>query len=271
MALPNNFSSWEHLQTVLMQVQNRIVKEEFSDLGGDDWDEDITTPRGSLRTACTLRDTDSAIETKLKLDLFYFCLGKARSLQAPTYSIPISSYQTYRRHKPQVHLNFREINPPKGYAPTGSTISFRIMDENFTMAEAQVLANKIKTEFMTGPGYLWRKGKKMWSYTDRVIGYQLQLLCINETEAKRVVTDVLALRNNTPKWKLFNLNQNDQEAERYPEVPPTEIILGKPHKQPRERPIHDSRFQYAQLTMHGLPEPLILCDRTNTYVEVLAS
>lgn len=54
--LPNNFSEWEHLQSVLIRAQNKFVREEFKDLGGDDWIPDINTPRGSLRQACTHKD-----------------------------------------------------------------------------------------------------------------------------------------------------------------------------------------------------------------------
>lgn len=271
MVLPNNFSSWEHLQTVLMQVQNRIVREEFNDLGGDDWDEDISTPRGSLRTACTLRDTDSAIETKLKLDLFYFCLGKAKSLQAPIYGIPVTTFQTYRRHKPQVHLMFKEVTSIENADPVLSQISFRIMDENFTVTDATTLANKIKAEFMSAGGYLWQKGKLMCAYSDHELGYQLQLLCRDEAEGKRVVTSVLSLLNHVPQWKYFSKNRNEAEAERYPENPPNKVILGKSYKQPKERTIHNSRFRYAELTIHGMAKPIILCDRSNTWVDVLVS
>ena len=64
MPLPDNFSPWEHLQNVLRQVHNRIVKEEFSDITDDD---DIVTPRGSLKKACLLDDNDSAEMTVFKV------------------------------------------------------------------------------------------------------------------------------------------------------------------------------------------------------------
>lgn len=271
MVLPNNFSSWEHLQTVLMQVQNRIVKKEFSDVGSEDWDEDISTPRGSLRVACTLRDTDSAIETKLKLDLFYFCLGKGKALHPAIYAIPIYTLRAQRKYKPQVHLMFREITSIDNADPLESQISFRLMDESFTMADAIILANKIKAEFMSAGGYVWNKGRLMCAYSDWDLGYQLQLLCKDEAEGKRIVTSVLGLQNHVPKWKKFTINRNDQEAERYPANPPNKVILGKSYEQPRERAIHNSRFRYAELTIHELPVPIILCDRTNTWVDVLVS
>lgn len=271
MTLPNNFSSWEHLQTVLMQVQNRIVRNEFNDVGGDDWDEDITTPRGSLRVACTLKDTDSALETKLKLDLFYFCLGKGKALHPDMYAIPITTFRTLRRHKPQVHLMFKEVTNIRNADPLQSQISFRIMDENFTIGEATTLANKIKAEFMSSGGYLWHKGRLMCAYSDHDQGYQLQLLCRDEAEGKRLTTDVLALRNHTPKWKHFTINRTEDEAGRYTTAPPNKIILGQSHEQPVERPIHNSRFQYAELSIDGMKKPVILCDRSNRWVEVLVS
>lgn len=265
MALPPNFSSWEHLQQVIMQVQNKIVRDEFNDLGDETWDEEITTPRGSLRTACTLRDGDSAIETQLKLDLFYKCLGKGKVFHPAIYGIPISSYQVLRKHKPQIHLWFKETTIPKSNAdPLQSYITFRIMDESFTLAELTPIANRIKAEFTTGGGYLWRKGRKMCTYTDKEKGYQLQLLCIDESEGKRVVTSVLSIQNDVPRWTKFNIVKNDDELARFPDQPPNKIILGKSVEQPRERPVHSSRFRFAEFTQHGLKTPITLCDRTGT-------
>mgnify|MGYP007080401962 CR=1 FL=1 len=70
MPLPVNFSEWEHFQGLLMSLQNRIVKKEFSDVPHEDgqtvntWG-DITVPRSSLKVGCWLKDSDTTIITIL--------------------------------------------------------------------------------------------------------------------------------------------------------------------------------------------------------------
>ena len=265
MPLPEGFSSWEHLQQVLMQVQNRFVREEFNDVGDDNWDDDITTSRGSLRVACTLKDVDSALETIIKLIFFYVVLRKAQDLQPAIYGIPVTTFQDSVKFLPQVRLFFLEDSSSveHGYSPVEAEVTFRLMhetSETMTEADAKVIANKIKTLFCAGHGFTWKKGRELWTYKDPSKGYSFQLYAWNETEAKKVIEQVLDVQSHTPNWEKHLDGTTKKKTFRT--VPLMSRIYGKTRREARERPIATVRFKYAELKLHGLPNDVQLVDRT---------
>jgi hypothetical protein len=273
MTLPADFNPFEHLQDLIIKVQNKIVKDEFNDVGDDDWQPNITTPRASLRVGCTLKDDDSGTMTILRLFFFYFILRKAQDLQLPVYGIPITSFQEQRRFKPQIHLYFLEslTDVEHGYSPVAGEISFRLMKETettLTETELKTLAQKIKTLFCTPP-FKWKKGKNMYSYTDWEKGYQLQLLCWDKIQAKKLIETVLDIQSHTPNWKFLNESQNESPSQTFPTIPPPKTILGKLRKTPRRRPIATVIFQSAVCHLYGIPNPICLVDRTSTYPKPL--
>lgn len=267
MTLPDNFSPWEHLQSVLLRAHNPLVREEFRDVGGDDWDPDITVPRGSLRVACTLRDDDSALMTLIRLHLFYYTLRKASDLQAPIYGIPVAGFQEARKFRPQIQLHFQEDaqDVEQGYAPVTGEISFRLMRddaESLSMAEVRNYAQKVRTNFATGNGFVWQKGRVMASYEDRERGYGLRLLVRSKAEARRVIEQVLDIQGHAPNWERLNISESEDPAGRFPIVPGTDMILGQSRRRPRQRPIASVRFQAAYLHIHGMPNAVVLIDLT---------
>lgn len=254
--------SWEHLQNVLMQVQNRLVRDEFSDQSGDD--DDIRTPRASLRSACLLRDADSATITLNRLLLFYLMLRKASDFHPPIYSIPSDRYQQLVRFAPQVTLYFREDREDveEGYAPIDAEVSFRIQNEtetSITQAELRSLALKIRSEFATGNGYRWRKGRTTLCYRDPDRGYLMRVQAYSESEGKELIDKILDLQGHTVDRALLTINQLDQAP---PIVPPLHTILGKSRRQPRRRPVGYVRFQWAEVHIWSIQEAIILIDRT---------
>ena len=267
MPLPDSFNSTEFLQDAVRQGFNREVREYFADLGGEDWDEDISNARGSLRVACTHRDTDNVLETILRLLLFR-SLNEENAL--PTVQVfGGTSEAPKRRHKPKIILIFTEdpqdVEP--GYSAITGEITFRLMDEtseSITNAKLTTIANRIKTVFGASNGYRWRKGKKLFSYSDWDNGYQLQLLCTSKTEAQNLVRAVLDIKNDTPQWKCFNTVENESESEKYPVIPERAMILGKSRRLPRYRPVGYVRFRYALAEIWGIPNPIVLYDRTGT-------
>ena len=276
MPLPNNFNEFEFLQDIIRKWQNRIVKEEFSDLGGDDFDPDINISRQALRHACTHKDTDTADMTEMRNFLFYIIYRKAQDLQQPVYGIPTNELQEKSKFKPQVMLYFQEklddIEP--GYAPLTGEISFRLMGEESTSlsrAEVERLANRIKVLFSSPSPFVWRKGKEYYPYNDWALGYCLKLLCRSLAEAKRVVNQVLDIQNHTPQWKKLRINANTEPMEAYPTIPETVTILGERTKLPRQRPICEVVFQYAVLHVHGISKPLCLVDRTGNFKDPVLS
>ncbi|BAS54924.1 hypothetical protein NIES2135_58110 [Leptolyngbya boryana NIES-2135] len=271
MPLPNNFSPAEHLQDTIRRTYNPEVREWFSDITTDD--PDINTPRASLRTACTHAEMDT-MDMTLSRMLLFDMLIKQRWNQGIVSGDRDLNYRVLRRTRPQVTLYFLEdledVEP--GYDPVSGEISFRLMTQTsttFSNSEALALANKIKTEFGTGQGFVWRKGKELCSYTDWDKGYQLQLLVRSEAEARTLIGKVLDLQSHTPDWEFFNRIENGSPSEAFPTIPPRETILGKSRRLPRRRPIAEVRFQYATVKLAGLAKPVYLFDRSGRYDSAL--
>jgi hypothetical protein len=274
MPLPDNFSPAEHLQDVVMLTQNKIVRAEFNDVGDDDWVHDITTPRASLRVACTHVDADSVDMTLIRLWLFYGVLRKAKDFHPSIYGIPATSFQETNKMHPQVHLYFEEkaTEADPGYSILRSQVSFRLMNETtdtLTKAEATALGTKIKSLFNSGSAFFWKRGKELASYVDQEKGYYFQILVFNETEAKKVIEQVLDIRGHSPVWKKLTMHKNTEPAAAFPTIPVTKQIMGKATKQPRRRPVGTVRFVNAVLMLHGKPDPIVLYDPSGTYLGAL--
>ena len=270
MPLPENYSPWELLQSVVTRIQNRRVRDSFNDLGGDDWEPDISSSRGALRQACTIADVDTAPMVLIRLLLFYFLVENAERFKTPVYGIPITAFQASRKFKPQVVLFFQEdhqdVEP--GYSPVTGEISFRIMNEEsstITQTKLKTIAQKIKTLFMTGSGFIWKKGKVMCSYTDKEKGYQMVLYCRNKTEGRRVIEQVLDIQGHTPKWSKMNVRENEEPATAYPTIPANINVMGQTQKEPRSLPIADVRFQYAISHIWGRRNPVYLADNAGIF------
>jgi hypothetical protein len=272
MALPANFSGSEHLQDLFRRYMNREIRAFFIDLGGEDWEPEITTPRGALRIGCTHLDSDSLTMTLLRWELFQHV--RTLKFQQPFYGIPVAGYHEARKFKPQVQLYFQEdegdVEP--GYGPVTGQITFRLMnytESTINRTVAQALANRINSEFAIGGGYVWRKGKVMFTYTDREKGYKLQLLCRTESEGVQLVNKVLDANNDTPDWTKSNVSENQQPAQAFPTIPELDFIYGESRRRPRRRPIADVRFQFAILNVHGLVNPVPLVDRSGIWPNAL--
>lgn len=248
---------------MVRRFTNREVREYFSDLGGEDWDPDITTARGSLRHGCTHIDADSLLITLLRCWLFDMVRGLHSNV--PFYGVPVASFGEQRRFRPQIKLFFQEdlqdVEP--GYTPVTGEIGIRLMDHDYdtiTTALAQTYATRIRQSWAIGNGRIWRKGKLMASYTDWAKGYQLQILCRTEGEAREIIENVLDIQNDSPNWERMNISENAAAAAAYPTIPGNEIIYGKSRRRPRRRPIADVRFRSAFLHIWGMPQPIVLVD-----------
>ena len=236
MTLPDNFQPAEHFQDVAKRIYNRDVREWFSDITADE----IETSRGSMRQACTHMEDDSLLLTVGRMLLFENTI-RARFAHRGTGQTSYAP-QTLRRNKPKVLLYFLEDyqDVDADYAPVSGEIGFRFMDEteeSLTEAKLTSIAQKVKTEFGAAGGYVWRKGKLMASYSDWDKGYQFQILCRNETDAKTLINKVLDIQNHTPDWSHLNISENSNSTAAYPTLPKTERILGETRRLPRRRPI----------------------------------
>jgi hypothetical protein len=272
MPLPAGFSEWEHLQDQVRIEHNKKARKWF--LGVDD--DDIATPRASIKHACIIKDDDTATMTLLRLWLFEVTVGHAQNFHPPLYTIPSLAFQDHAKFKPQITLYFAEDydDVEAGEVKVTGEISIRLIketDSTLTNADVTSYANKIKTLFATGSGFIWRKGKYMFSYTDTEKGYRLKILATTEAEAKRIIEQVLDIQSHTPDWDNLNKNEAANTSTKYPTVPPRKTILGKSRKMPRRRAVASVKFQYALLHIYGLPNPIVLVDRSWKYRDPIAS
>lgn len=201
-----------------------------------------------------------------------------------TFYGSFDSRETVRRiGKPKVTLyfledsNFNKKAPPnkiyEGRRRQEGIIRFRLMNEttqSFSKANGIILGTKIKEVFGANGGFVWNKGKTMYFYGDWQKGYQFQLLCKTETEAKRIVSAIHSLQNHTPNWQYLNIIKNDQESSKYSENPGNQVVMGETIPIVHSRPFVDVRFEYAYVKLDGVKEPINLYSRkgkrTNTLV-----
>lgn len=273
MTLPEDFSSWEHLQNVLVKVQNRIVRQEFSDVGGDDWLPDISTSRASLRVACTLEDNDTSTMTLIRLFLYYIILRKCRDLIHPVYGQILPALQVSVAFKPQISLFFLEDDADtEGFDPVTAEFSLRLMDEDsktITQSTINAIANRINSKFGHGSGYILHKGKDVASYTDKKRGIQTWYFARSKSSAEEFFRDLISIEGSSFDPKYFNYKENGNPTGSFPTIPDSIHILGKTYKLNRQRPIASVRFQYALLHIHGQKHCVPLVDRTGIYLDAI--
>ncbi len=267
MAVPPEFNEVEHLQATIRRYVNRQIREDFQDLGGDNWEPETGTTRGAMRHALTHKDTDPLPVTLSRMFLYYFTYGKAQALQAPIYGMPSIAFQELFRFKPQIRLLFIEDQSlvEDGYEPVKAEVTFRIMDETestMTPAKAQVLANRINSLFAAGQGFTWKKGHEKWLYFDNSKGYQLRILAWNETEAKKIIEQVLDIQGHTPDWEAFLSVSTKKRS--FLAIPKMKFVYGKNRREPRDRPVAFVRFRLAELHLWGMFNTVTLVDKTGT-------
>ena len=248
MPLPADFNEFEHLQDLIRLEHNKDVRKYFKNQA----DDDISTPKASLKHACLVKDEDTAIMTQMRQWLFEVTLGHAQSLQAPVYGVPVADFQRDVSFKPQVKLYFREryTNLTDRTAPGRGEICFRLMNESaqtYTRAKAEGMARDIKREFAT-PIFVWEKGIHYYYYKDFDRGYDLRLLVKSKTEGERVARNVLQIQGHP--FDSTNVDFMDTDK-LYPSNPGTQLVYGRQVKKPVKRPVVDVRFRHAQLFLNG--------------------
>lgn len=273
MTLPKNFNHWEHLQDIIRREHNKIVARYFKDLGDINWEPNITTSRAKLRTACTIQDKDTAIQTQIRLYLFYEILGYGKKRLGNFYGIPAKDFQESFATKPQVFLFFSQDKDsvPEDLGPVTAEISFRLHDEtseSINEAKAKIIANGIKRELISGKkGIYFSKGKNIYSYQDKSLGYWLQIYATSQNEAEKVIKPVLGIRNHVYDADKLRESLPKRASLNIPRK--TNIVYGKKKKERRWRPTARVRFRSAYLHVHGLDYNIPLIDTTGHWFDAL--
>lgn len=263
MPLPPDFRDLEHLQDIVRREHNRAVDRWFRQQP----DNDISTSKSSMKQACKIKDEDNVLIMLQRQWLFEVVCRHARSLQTPIYGMPASDCQIAFRFKPQIGLYFSEdlADVEEGYPAITGEISFRVMNKESSIisrSDLEMWANRIRSSFASGNGFVWRKGKILITYTDNERGYRLKLLCRDKTEGKRLIESALDVQGHSPEWRRMNIKENEEPTASYPIIPNRINVLGRSQRLPRRRPIADVRFAYAYLHLWGKTEPVALVDRT---------
>lgn len=263
MTIPEEFNETEHFQSVCRRYLNAQVRDDFRDLGGDNWEPEIGTTRGSMRHALTHKDNDTAQMTLGRMFLYYFTYGKAQALQAPIYGTPIENYQELSvEFRPQIFLYFdqSQSDVTNGKNRVYGQIAYRLVNEtsaSITQVDLKNRANKIKQLFTTPSLFTWHKGKITCRYEDNLNGYKFTLFVTNEAEGRRIIEQVLDIENKTPNWN--NLSVTEKRAN-YPDTPPTVHVYGKSVRDIRRRPVEQVKFRYAIAHIYGISKPIALVD-----------
>lgn len=208
--------------------------------------------------------TEELMELVPQLVAFYelFQQNNDRGL----YTIPVTTFQDHYTFAPQIKLYFCQLRSEArtGLPPVTGEICYRVVgetEETFTPANARVRAERIRNLFGQPSLFVWQKGKEIASYRDRSNGYDFKLFVKNETEARRIITQVMAIENKVPNWS--NLRMSVSYAA-YPEIPATKRIYGEQRRLPRRRPMEDIKFRYAELHIWGMTKPVTLVDTLGT-------
>lgn len=262
-------AEWQFLKSFLRKTYNREVNEYFRDLDPEDIPENIDG-RNSAKRSCLLMSSDSQNMCLMKQINFYFNFHKAH-LKPDVYGTPVDSFQEEVTFRPIIQLFFRQDDAavPDDYQPIRAQISFRLMNETsqtITKTNLIKIANKIKTEFATGSGFVWSKGKIKRVCKDSENGLNLNILCINEqdgTEIIKKIYNVLGKTYNEEKCTTVNPERNSVNT------PGNQTILNTTVKKKRWRPTANVRFTHAVALVHGLSKSIVLVDRTGRYLDVL--
>lgn len=186
-----------------------------------------------------------------------------------------------RRFKPLIRLHFiqdtdyvKGSNAPgyHGQRRVSGHITWRLMgetSETISKGELKRIGEQIKALFGANGGYVWSKGKEIYTYADWDNGYQMQILARSASQAQDMVTKILSIQGHVPTWKFMTKTENLDEASRYPETPQTKVILGETVTLPKIRPKVDVRFTHADAVVHKLTNPIILYDRKHKKVGAL--
>lgn len=260
MALPDNYDPWLHLQSQLLSTYNLQVEQNFIGVPADD----ISTALGGLRQACILQPDDNVAMTNIRMMLYYFTLQG--QLPTPVYGIPVTEFQSHNTFLPQIKMFFLEdynfAENTEKLPRASSEISFRL--KNFTSqtinpSQALTLANSIKEFFGGGGGFTWERGTTKVTYLDATKGYDFRLLVSSESEAVRVIQQVLEIQGHSFDETLVNVHQSRKA---FPAVPSQIEVYGKSVRDKRKRPTVTVRFRYAQLLIDGLVNSISLYDMT---------
>lgn len=173
-----------------------------------------------------------------------------------------------RRYRPEVILRFyRKQNSDKDKGAIVDRlymqISFRLMNKSkadfATDDYLKTLAGTIYRKFGSPP-FKINKGKQTYTYSDFEKGYQFKLDVSTQTEARRVVEQVLDIQGNKVNDEL--LRKGSTPANAVSTTPKKVTIRGKVEKLPVRGKEGEVKFSFAYLNLGIQLPPINLVDLT---------
>ena len=251
--LPQDSTPFERRQNTLRQLHNRKVYEVFADVvdartDGVPYDPSKVTPQNSarriMRADVIIDDGDSFADMWLKTELLKYMDDADSAIILPNYDdIPVSVTD-----KPHVHLYFIEKKSTAILANrrrVDALISFRITDKTvstITKTDLNELEREINLAFPST--YRLEKGRNKYSYRDKENGFEFILSLTSESEAKEVITKVLAVRDKTPDWDRLTTSISERNFAITKRI----NILNVSEKLPKQRPIATCYLKSAYVT-----------------------
>jgi hypothetical protein len=274
MALPEGYKPWEHLQDMIRRDHNKLLARYFKDLGPD-WQPEIGSQRGAIRTACTITDTDTSTITFGRLFYFYIILGYAFKGLAPVFGVPSQQFQESYELHPQIFLYFSQdkASTPDGARPVEAQISFRVMGytkANMNPAKALPFALRIAEEFTAAnKGITFSKGKQIISYTDPPNGLKtLKIFALSKEEGVDIIKKICSILLLPFSSSFIGVSDKPNKASITKSVG-TETVYGKVVPKKRWRPSSKVRFRYAYMVVDNREYPIPLVDTTGRFPDAL--
>jgi len=140
---------------------------------------------------------------------------------------------------------------------------------SITKAELTTIANKIKTRFGSGNGYIFKKGRKVVCYRQKSKGYEFLIRARSLADGKELIQAILTMNGDSIESGLLKVSEVENEADAFPYNPGTQTILNQRHPKIRKRPLVNVRFRYAYASIYGKPKPVYLYSRTGAIPDVL--
>lgn len=248
MSLPPNFSAVEHLQDGIRKTVNKEVIEWFRDVK----DDNLETPRGTLKRMCTHMEDDTADVTQMKIIFFYMVCGAMPGMKgwlAPERAVMSVEGQ------PQVILNFVEteqsVKARKVKKRHTMRCSFRLMTEQFEStsdkAKIERLEMLIKQQFPLS--YKHQCGQTNFTYIDKPKGFQLRIAAFTESDAKTLAKKLIQC--SIDGGVTFEEQHWSKASTKGKATGATKRVLGKPIKLNEKRPSAIVTLRQADLFIPG--------------------
>ena len=171
---------------------------------------DLTTDpqREAVKNLCLVQPNDSILIAQQRIRFFREEIQKTH-LKPIIIGQPKIDLDAEVKYHPEISIGFKQslISVPRGKYPKDAQISWRLMNEtseSFTFTKMNDVAALVYQQFFQNR-FTYNKGKFIGWYISPPDGLNLQLYCLDETEAERVAKYVVQAVGKTWDDKIFKI------------------------------------------------------------------